>query len=634
MMQEYGEHSSIRLAIRLEPEPPTAANVRAVLPPQSVAETAASSEVKAVKVARIVFLVLAIAGFASRALHTATVYNHTFDEPTQIASGLELLEYGTFELHNDVPPLAKLLLAAPVYLEGVRLAHPPRRGSLKDANEMLYGANYWQTLRSARAMSTLVGTLLLVGIYLAAAHLFGPWPGAIAAAVASVSPGLVSAASIANSDMLGVLTVLLALLAWRCMLEDSNRKRAALFALALSAAVLAKLSALPFLAFSLPVMTAWMLGRSALEPLRAPLRWLRAHGRELALVVIIVPLALWAAYGFQRALISGPEQAERTAAWLEQRSPAAAERFRQLARKDLPLGSFLRGMATASRIASQGHPAYLMGQRSLHGWPHYFLVTMILKVPIGILAAVLLALALAVRMHQEPAAREVLLLALLAAAILASAALSGVNAGHRHIVVVEALFALMAGGGMALALSERGRLRHIALAAFALCLGTGALSSLRAHPDALGYTNAFAGAKPDWWFVDSNLDWGQDLERLRQWLDDQDVKEPIRLAYFGSADPARHGIKFQSLAPGEKVTGWVAVSVHYERGMAGSGIGKLGSEIEQNGYTSFLQLRPETQIGTSIRVYHLSPTPTAEHLKPSQQPRKSEVRGSPVNIPL
>jgi dolichyl-phosphate-mannose-protein mannosyltransferase len=612
MMQEYSEYPSIRL----EPEPPTAANVRAVLPPQSVADAAVSSELKAVKVARIVFLVLAIAGFAGRALHTATVYNHTFDEPTQIASGLELLEYGTFELHNDVPPLAKLLLAAPVYFEGVRLAHPPRRGNLEDANEMLYRGNYWQTLRSARAMSTLVGTVLLIAIYLGASHLFGPWPGAIAAAVASVSPGLVSAASIANSDMLSVLTMLLALFTWRRLIERGGRRHVTLFALALSTAVLAKLSALPFLAFSLPVMTIWLLGWRALEPVRAPVRWLRAHGNELVLFVAIVPLALWAAYGFQRGPISGTKQAQITSAWLEQRSPAVAEIFRQITQQDLPLGSFIRGMGTASRIASQGHPAYLMGEQSLHGWPHYFLVTLALKIPIGILVAVLATLVLALRMHREPVAREVLLLAPLAAAILASVAYAGINAGHRHIVVVEALFALMAGGGVALALAKFGWLRRIALAVFALCLGAGALSSLRAHPDALGYTNAFAGTEPDWWFVDSNLDWGQDLERLRKWLDAQGVKEPVHLAYFGSADPARHGITFQSLAPGDKATGWVAVSVHYERGMAGSGIGKLGSEIEQNGYTSFLQLRPETQIGTSIRVYHLSPTPTARSSKP------------------
>jgi hypothetical protein len=252
-----------------------------------------------------------------------------------------------------------------------------------------------------------------------------------------------------------------------------------------------------------------------------------------------------------------------------------------------------------------------MGQHSLHGWPHYFLVTLALKVPIGILVAVLLALGLALRRRRETVAREVLLLVLLAAAMVASVVHVGINAGHRHIVVVEALFALAAGGGVLLALTELGWLRRIAVAVFAICLGAAGLSSARVHPDALGYTNAFAGPEPDWWFVDSNLDWGQDLERLRRWLDDHGIKEPIRLAYFGSADPAHHGINFQRLAPGEKTSGWVFVSVHYQRGMAGAGIGKLGSETERNGYVSLLQLRPETRIGTSIRGYHLSPASMA-----------------------
>ncbi len=52
---------------------------------------------------RAAVLALAVGGYAARALDTAAIYNHTFDEPTQIASGLELLQYGRFELHIDVP---------------------------------------------------------------------------------------------------------------------------------------------------------------------------------------------------------------------------------------------------------------------------------------------------------------------------------------------------------------------------------------------------------------------------------------------------------------------------------------------------------------------------------------------------
>jgi hypothetical protein len=561
--------------------------------------------------ARAILLTLAVGGFAGRALHTAAVYNHTFDEPTQIASGLELLQYGIFQIHVDVPPLAKLAIAAPVFLEGTRLEHPPRRNHEEDVTDLLYAGNhYWRTLRSARAMATLVGIGVLLLIYAIAKPLFGPWPAAVAVAVASVSPGLLSAASIANSDMMGVLTMLLALLAWRRLLErGGGLVPTALFALALSAAILAKLSALPFLAFSLPVMTVWLLRRRVMEPFRAPGRWLRAHGREVALAAAIVPMTLWAGYGFHRAPVVGPEQAARIAMTLEPHSHAAAERFRQLATEDMPLGGFVRGMGFASNIARAGPPAYLMGRYSLHGWPYYFLVTLALKVPIGILAVTLLSLALALKRRERPVAREVLLLGLLVAAILASVARAGVNAGHRHIIVVEALFALAAAGGLALALEEAGRRRTIALTVVCLCVGAGALSSLRAHPDALGYTNAFAGAEPDWWFVDSNIDWGQDLERLRRWLDAHGVREPIHLAYFGTADPARHGIDFVPLAPGEAATGWLAVSVHYQRGMFGAGLGHFGSEIERNGYAWLLRLTPETEIGTSIRVYRVPSSP-------------------------
>jgi hypothetical protein len=47
--------------------------------------------------------------------------------------------------------------------------------------------------------------------------------------------------------------------------------------------------------------------------------------------------------------------------------------------------------------------------------------------------------------------------------------------------------------------------------------------------------------------VDSNLDWGQDLPALAQWLASHQVKEPVNLCYFGTADPRFHGIRFVNL---------------------------------------------------------------------------------------
>jgi hypothetical protein len=558
-------------------------------------------------------LVLAAAGlFTLRALDVGRLYNHTFDEPTQIASGLELYQYGTFELHDDVPPLAKLLIAAPSYLAGVRLDAPPRRADWAGANRLLYGSGrYWFILRSARAVNTVIGALLVLGLAWAAGSVLGPWAGVAAAWCAACSPGLISAASIANSDIAGEATVVLALLAFRWLLLRGGRGRAFLFGLTVAAAVSAKLSSLPFLVFGLPVVAAFTIRARLLPIVRHPLAWLRERGDLLAVIVATVPLGIWATYGFHLAPPVGPGEAARLAAAIGPRFPRLASIVGQLHQVRLPLGSLLRGMGAAYNIAHLGHPAYLMGRFSVHGWPQYFLVTLLLKVPLGTLAAVALALGLALAAWRTAAGREVLLWLSVSAALLASIARAGINAGHRHIVVVEALFALVAAGGLALALARRTPLwRSLATTAVAAAIAAGCVASVRAHPDALGYTNALAGPDPSWWFVDSNLDWGQDLERLRAELAARGVTEEIWLDYFGMAEPARHGIRSRPLPAGTPVTGWIAVSVHHLRGMRNAAVGRLPQESDRNADAWLLPLQPVARIGTSIRLYHVAPDAT------------------------
>ena len=551
----------------------------------------------------------AVVLFVARGLDVGAAFNHTFDEPTQIASGLELLQYGTFALHADVPPLAKLLIAAPAYAAGVRLPHAPQRGDWQAANRALYeSGQYWFVLRSARAVNTAVGALVVIAVALLAASLFGGWAVPVAAFVAASSPGLISAGSIANSDILGVLTVVCAFYAFRRLLQTGARREVILFAVAVAAALATKLSAVPFFVFGMPVVAIFTLRGRLFTLVRAPRALVRAVAPVVALLVLVVPIAVWAAYGFRLAAPIGPQEAARVGDALRQRAGEdVAATVTTLAQTPVPLGSFIRGVGVGYKIAKQGHPAYLMGIFSLHGWPHYFLVTLLLKVPLGILAAASLSFLIAVVRRRTPHARETLLAVTLCGAILASVAGAGINAGHRHVVAIEALLALAVAGGVAITLSESRRTLRLATAALLTATLAGGVASLRAQPDLLGYTNTMAGSEPDWWFIDSNLDWGQDLERLRTELDARGVRDEIRLAYFGTADPTRHGIHFEPLQPGERACGWVAVSINYLRGLAGSGVGLLGPESHRNGYRWLLDQVPVAQVGTSIRLYRVPP---------------------------
>ena len=97
---------------------------------------------------------------------------------------------------------------------------------------------------------------------------------------------------------------------------------------------------------------------------------------------------------------------------------------------------------------------------------------------------------------------------------------------------------------------------------------------LRYHPHHLAYFNELSGGPVEgsnhvlYW----NIDWGQDLRELHEYLIDQKI-EFVRLAYFGMVPPGRMGFHYQlplSLkqvhAAGAIPPGWYAVSVNFVQG--------------------------------------------------------------------
>lgn len=564
-------------------------------------------------------LALLLALFVARALDAARVYNHTVDELAHMAPGVELWQFCTFTLDASQPPLARALVAAPVFAAGLRFEGRPIGGyQVFDESARLFeplpdGA-YWACLRLARAMVTAVAVVLLAGVYEMGRRHFGA-AGAIAAlAVASGSPGIVGHAAIAATDLVAVATLALALFAFRRLLESPTPGRSAWFGAASGLAVAAKLSAIPYLGLACPTIAGCLLGRGALAPLLAPRSWVRTRRRMIGAAALSAAIALWAAYGFGRAPVLNSSQTETLARALAARAPGAADVVRLATAVDVPLGALTQGLGMVWRHSQRGHPAYLAGSYSLHGWPHYFAVTTALKTPIGTLVAVALSLALAAAVRRTPAAREVLGLGALGGALLVAASPGGINIGHRHFLVIEVVFALMTAGGVRIALDATPPVRRIALPALIAAAVAGASAPAAEHPDAVGYTNALAGEAPDRWLADSNIDWGQDLARASRWLRDRGVTEEVWLAYFGNVPPGRCGLRARQLPPGEPVAGWIVASATVIRGV-------YAAEDQRDGYGWLLSHAAEARIGTSIRIYHL-PGPPAAPGTPAPGPGK------------
>jgi hypothetical protein len=74
------------------------------------------------------------------------------------------------------------------------------------------------------------------------------------------------------------------------------------------------------------------------------------------------------------------------------------------------------------------------------------------------------------------------------------------------------------------------------------------ISDLLIHPHYLSYFNVAAGGPENGGniLVDSNIDWGQDLLRLKEWMAEHDVAE-VKLGWFGTADPAYYDIQYQPM---------------------------------------------------------------------------------------
>jgi hypothetical protein len=126
-----------------------------------------------------------------------------------------------------------------------------------------------------------------------------------------------------------------------------------------------------------------------------------------------------------------------------------------------------------------------------------------------------------------------------------------------------------------------------------------------AYPYYMSYFNQIGGGpKNGYHYVtDSNADWGQDLKRLRDFLDDHPEINKIRVDYFGGGDIEyylgdKYVLWWDSKRPIEP--GWYAISTNF---LQGSIYDK--TKKDDGSYRWILRYEPMYQVGTSILIYHI-----------------------------
>lgn len=521
---------------------------------------------------RLLLGCLLIAAAAMRIVGTYNVFSETYDEPAHVATGLELLDRGTYTYETQHPPLARVAAALLPYLAGSRSLGEP--DMWREGRAILYSGNTTRTLFLAR-LGMLPFFLLACGALWAWTRRVAGEDEALAAVgLFTLAPPVLAHAGLATTDMAFTaawLTFFWTLTRW---LDGPSTRTSIWMGASIAFVLTSKLSGIPFLGVAVPAILAvrWWLGRAGDE------RAVRAFPGPKALGVAagVALLGIWAAYGFQVGMRDG---------------------------LPLPLHLLWDGLQAAMRHNTRGQATYLLGRAYSDGDWRFFPVALGVKTPLTLLALGVAGAGFLA--NRARASRDwrlwVPLIAALAVLIVTIPA--RINLGVRHVLPILAVLSLT--GGVAVVHAWRKtRNAPTARAAFVVLAAAGLWSTARAHPDYLAWFNELAGRHPERVLVDSDLDWGQDLPRLADTLRSRQV-DRVTTAYFGSAEPAAYGIPVVAgWKRGAPVEGWFAVSQTLrQRGTAQLVNGRW--ELHPEALQWLDAYQPVARIGKSMLLYQI-----------------------------
>jgi hypothetical protein len=562
----------------------------------------------------------------------------------------------------------------------------------------------------ARVGPMLLTLLLVILIYAWSAELLGPLWGLVPALLFGLSPSVLAHGHYVTTDVAAAFGIVLATRYFLKYLKEPSRESLFVAGIAFGVAQLAKFSAVLLVPYFMLLLAIFALLRG--EPsittnrlqrlFRGVLRYLRTLVVVFAVgyVVIVYPTY----FLFTRGYPAEKQLSDATSILTSfggGPTPAGAicKPIRCLADLDIamvkspitrPLAQYYLGVLMTLQRSIGGNTDYFMGQVSAAGWTSYFPTVYAVKEPLPTLAIVLVGLLLGLwgllrtlsrraaslshffrtYLVEHPARFAMLLFVII---YWAWSMKSPLNIGFRHLFPTLPFIYILAAGAWKRWITTV-RLGEVAgflqtfwawvkrffaawlkLLLLAVLLVWFFFETVAAAPYFLSYFNQLGGGTANGYryVTDSNYDWGQDLVRLKQWVDarnndddrDNDI-DRIAVDYFGGGKPAYYlagkevdwwsarGNPLQAQtnadntqtvaengpresAPGQRTSAirWLAVSVNTLEGATQPTVaGQVRKPEDEYRWLTALRPpipgmgnlpKPDYRVGTSIFIYKL-----------------------------
>jgi len=565
--------------------------------------------------------------------------SQTIDEGVHLAAGYSYLMKNDFRMNTEHPPLIKEIAALPLVIINNRLEQPFNQPSWTEYNQWQFAKDliYYNNLSAdtilflGRLPIMLLSLLLGFFIFRWSRELFGTTAGIFSLILYCFSPNILAHSKYVTTDLGLALFFFLTIYYFYKYLKSPSWKRFIVFCLCFSLTQAVKFSALLLLPTLLILILAIYLCKKNNQSLMLAAK---NFFRKFVILFGITAMIIFSVYGFnfqkpiddinvqdqysqqdhiiENNLISEQSELVKKVIGFTDTNKKSGQIIKSIATNvPFPAFPYLNGAVKLFTHNYHGHTSYLNGNYAEFGFWNYFLFAFLLKTPIStiILLFIMIFFGMFVLIknlktisYEKKSSSKIfekiptffLCLIIPPLIYLIFSLGSHLNLGLRHILPIYPFIFVLLGYLITIKLKKNQIIYYLLLIGLLIFYIT---SSLLIYPHYLAYFNEIAGGPDNGpkYLTDSNIDWGQDVKKLKKYIDENNI-EYICLSYFGQAKLEYYGIDYRYLPDNQNFQGIdqlncvVAISV----------TSLLSKERE---YDWLLQYEPDEKIGYSIYVY-------------------------------
>lgn len=595
----------------------------------------------------VVALIVIMAASLALMINSSLRESATMDELAHIPAGYSYLRYGDFRLNPEHPPLLKalsafpLLFAKPNFPTDARAWQSDINGQWEIGTLFIYqsGNNADLIIQLSRIAPMILTLLLIFFTWILAKKIMGDKWALIPAAFVAFSSTFLAHGHYVTTDVAAAFGIISATYFFVKAIEKDTWKNLAFAGIFFGIAQLLKFSMFLLVPYFMLLAAIWGIAkalRSDNGKIRVLFRQVLIQLKNLFVIFVIGYALVYPVYAvFTRSYPIEKQVSDTETILASFEGGPDAEACRKLKPRCLaeitikmagnkvlrPYAEYALGFLMVSQRASGGNTGYFLGEISGGGWQHYFPVVYALKEPLPLVILALIALTLGLFNFLKKPKRNIVSLPESIATRFPEIALgifiavyaivsirSPLNIGMRHLMPILPFIYVLSVETIRLRTGKAAKpIMIIALA----WLSVGTIIST---PYYISYFNEIGGGVMNGYryVTDSNYDWGQDLKRLTEFVNNKNI-DKIAVDYFGGGNPkyymGEERVEYWWSAkgnPGDMGIKWLALSVNtlqQAKARPAEGFEKK----KEDEYSWLLNpYEPYARIGTSIFVYKLA----------------------------